>query len=258
MVIIGFGFVGAEAAATVRNLGHDVTVIDTAAAPLSQAVGPEVGAVLARLHESRGVRLLLGRSVLAADGSQPSRLILNDGTVVDADLVLVAVGARPAVGWLSGSGLDISDGVACSADLSVGPAGVFAAGDIARWPNGMLDQVSRCEHRSNAMDQGRRAAANLVRGSRTAYLSANYVWSDQFGRRLQLCGTPRSTEAVLIAPDGDDPDRDAGQLLVAYRANDRLSGVAAIGLPRAVAVAERLLGDRASWDEGISRLRALT
>jgi hypothetical protein len=139
VVVIGAGFIGSEAASSARATGCDVTVVEALPAPLIRGLGAEIGAACGLLHTDNDTVLHCGIGVsgITGDGSV-ERVHLADGTVLDADLVVVGIGVVPDTGWLEGSGLTLDDGVVCGADLAAGPPGVFAAGDCARWPNAAL------------------------------------------------------------------------------------------------------------------------
>jgi len=146
VAIVGAGFLGAEVAAVARELGLEVTVIDPLPAPMIRQFGAEMGELLRQLHEGRGVEVRCGTAVTAlnGDGGRVTGVDLADGSHVRADLVLVAVGARPATEWLAGSGLVIGDGVECD-QYCVAAPGVVAAGDVVRAGVVLLDGSVRRE-----------------------------------------------------------------------------------------------------------------
>ena len=134
VAVVGGGFIGAEVSWAARLLGRDVTIIDPLPALMVRGLGVTIGAVLARRHADNGVRLRLCRTVLRLEGRQRvERVVLDDGSAVDADLVVVGIGVDPSVAWLAGSGLDLADGLVCDAALRAGD-GVYAVGDVVRWP----------------------------------------------------------------------------------------------------------------------------
>ncbi len=193
LLVVGAGFIGMEVAATARALGAAVTVVEPLEVPLGRVIGPLAGEALTRLHEAHGVRLLLGRGVASLEATPGGlRAELDDGTTLEADAVLVGIGAVPNVEWLDGSGLEIEEsGVICDSTLEAAP-GVVVAGDIARWPYVKSERV-RLEHRTNAAEQGEHAAASLL-GSREPFSTVPYVWSDQYDVKIQLLGIPRPTD----------------------------------------------------------------
>jgi NADPH-dependent 2,4-dienoyl-CoA reductase/sulfur reductase-like enzyme len=166
MVVIGAGFIGLEAAATATQLGATVTVLEGAPAPLIRGLGAQMGTAIAGVHARNGVDVRCGVSVEGIEhDSRVRAVLLAGGERVEADAVLVGIGVTPATQWLEGSGLELRDGVVCDEFLSTGFLGVYAAGDLLRWPNAMFAHVEtdmRVEHWTNAAEQGAAAATNLV------------------------------------------------------------------------------------------------
>ena len=148
VVVIGAGFIGAEVAATARSLGLDVTIIEALDLPLARALPPEIGKLSAAVHRDHGVDLRLGVGVDGLDAGDDGRVRvvrLADGSEIEADVVVVGIGVVPNTEWLEGSGLTIDNGVVCDETTLAAP-GVVAAGDVARWPNPLFDEVMRVEH----------------------------------------------------------------------------------------------------------------
>lgn len=253
LVVVGAGFVGAGVAATARGLGVEVTIVELAQKPLAHALGRELGEACARLHGEHGVDLRCGRTVTAVEGKgRVERVTLSDGATLDADLLLVAVGAVPSTGWLADSGLELRDGVVCDRTLNAGHPAVYAAGDVARWQNELFGRELRVEHWTNAGEQGVHAAESLLAGSEQAapFLGVNYVWSDQYGLRIQFAGTVTDDVEVI---DGSLAGRS---FLAWYRSAGRIVGAVAIGSPQAFARSRRLIRQRAAWAEGLGALAA--
>lgn len=198
LVVLGAGFLGAEAASTARSRGCDVTVVEPAAVPLADAFGEQLGRRCAALHAEHGVRLLTGAraAALIADGAGAVRAVeLADGTRLPADVVLVAVGARPAVDWLADSGLRIAGGVVVDAEGRTGLDGVVAVGDcaarvIAETPVAGQHRVAG-QHWTDALHAPVPAVAALLGQEppqRPAITRLPYVWSHQYGVMIQLAG----------------------------------------------------------------------
>jgi 3-phenylpropionate/trans-cinnamate dioxygenase ferredoxin reductase component len=208
LAVVGAGFIGCEVASSARKLGLDVTVIDVAHQPMA-ALGPELGAWCADLHRAHGVDLRLGATVEGFEGARRLEAIrLGDGSRVDADVAVIALGAVPNTEWLTDAGLDLEPGVVCDATLRArGADDVFCAGDAAAWPHPMADgDVIRIEHWTNAAEQGAVAGRNMLAApeGRAAYASVPYFWSDQYDVKIQAVGlTTRAerTEIVESAPD---------------------------------------------------------
>ena len=149
VVVVGAGFIGSEVASSARALGRRVTIVEALETPLVRAVGPELGSSLSRLHEANGTELRCGARVVGVGGVDRLEFVeLADGTVLPADLLVVGIGSMPNTGWLDGSGLQLADGVVCDEYLHAGPDGVYAAGDVVRWPNPVFPEMGtmRLEH----------------------------------------------------------------------------------------------------------------
>ena len=187
VVVVGAGFLGCEVAAAACTGGLAVTLVDSLSAPMERHLGGILGRELGGVHAERGVRLAMDVRVVAIEGDgRAERVVLGDGTQLDTDLVVVAIGCEPDVAWLEDSGLPIGDGVLCDSTLQVVP-GVVAAGDVASWPNPAFGRRMRVEHRTNAAEQGAAAAMTLLGGS-DDFAPLPYFWSDQFDVRLHVHG----------------------------------------------------------------------
>lgn len=250
VLVVGAGFIGGEVAASCRSLGLDVTMVEAAATPLARAIGPELGSVYADLHSVNGVRLRLGVGVERLDGvSRVERAVLTDGTTVAADLVVVGVGAAPNVEWLRGSGLTLRDGIVCDATLNAGAPAVYAAGDLARWPNPLFGEEQRCEQWTNAAEQGRLAARNLLAGEAQAapFAGSNSFWSDQHGVRIQFAGVSRADEVRIV--DGDPAEH---RFLAVYRRGNRVVGALAMDCARSLMRTKILIERHTTWDAALA------
>lgn len=221
-VVIGAGFIGSEVASAARKRGLSPVVIEALPTPLVRAVGQEMGATLASLHTRNGTDLRCGVGVASIEGhGHVERVVLDDGTAIPADLVVVGAGAVPGVGWLEGSGLTLDNGVLCDEHLWTGVDGVYAAGDVARWHNGTFDRPMRLEHWTSAAEQGATAARNALNpGTPKAYSTVPYFWSDWYDVRIQFVGSPATDEIVVV----EDLDAD-GRIVALYREGERLAGV---------------------------------
>ncbi len=201
VAIVGAGFIGSETAATLRMLDCDVTLIDLDAVPMLRVLGEKLGSVLLRLHESHGVRTRFGVAVDALVGSKAVEGVrLEDGSVVDADCVVVGVGVVPNIEWLQGSGLVLEDGVACDAACAaIGAQRVVAAGDAASFDHPRYGRL-RVEHWDNAISQADAAAQTLLAapGDAQAFASIPFFWSDQYDCKLQLVGVARRGDTMRV------------------------------------------------------------
>ncbi|ONH31759.1 ferredoxin reductase [Pseudofrankia asymbiotica] len=240
VVVIGAGFIGCEVAATALSRGCQVCVVAIDDVPMRVPLGPMVGAELRRRHADAGVFFHLGLGVDAVDGSG---VVLSDGTRLDADVVVEAIGSRPATDWLEGNGLDLADGVACDGFLRLGgrPRTV-GVGDVARFPNALYDGAPRrVEHWQVAVDTGMYAAATLVADltgtpPEQPFRTVPTFWSDQAAVSLRALGQPGlGTEVEVL--EGDL----AGDAAIGYRRDGTLVGVLLLGMPRRMGVYLRRL-----------------
>ena len=249
VVVVGAGFIGSEVAASARKRGCEVTIVELETTPLARAIGPEMAGVLTGLHADNGTRLLLGVSIAEVEGESPLALRLSDGKELEADAVVVGIGVVPNVGWLDGGGLALENGIVCEPSLCAGPPGVFAIGDVASWPNELFDRRMRVEHWLNAGEQGRHAARNLLRGTADPFLSANYVWSDQYDKKIQCAGLCTVGEVEVV-----HGSIESGTFLVWYRHDGRVQGALGIGVPKLLMQSKVLIEQRASWDDAFRSL----
>ncbi|WP_328835975.1 NAD(P)/FAD-dependent oxidoreductase [Streptomyces europaeiscabiei] len=245
LVVVGAGFLGAEAAAVAWRLGVKVTLLEPAPVPLAHAVGGEVGAVLSRAHLDHGVDLRTGVTVteVTEDGVR-----LADGETVEADEVLVAIGSLPNTEWLADSGLAVGDGVLCD-EYCEAARNVYAAGDVARWYNPLFGASMRVEHRTNAAEQGMAVARNLLgTGTRKPFAPVPYFWSDQYDMKVQAYGRLRGHDEVAVV-DGDLVER---RFVAVYRTDDRVTGALAVGMPpKAIRQWRRAIASGARWHEAV-------
>ncbi|HEX6468050.1 MAG TPA: FAD-dependent oxidoreductase [Streptosporangiaceae bacterium] len=262
LAIVGAGWIGAEVATAAAAAGCRVTVVEAAGAPLSAALGAEVGALTAPWYAEAGVELVTGRAVAAveADG-----LALTGGGRIEADEVLVCVGVRPETGWLAGSGLALDRGVAVDGALRAAladPGGggapgrgrpgvprpeVVAAGDCAAWWSARYRRRLRVEHWDTALNSPDVAAATLV-GRPAVYDPVPYFWSEQFGRMVQYAGSHRSAGEGAERDGEDGAERlvmrgdPAGRKWAAcWLSGDRLDAILTVDQPRDLVQARRIM-----------------
>ncbi|WP_214327938.1 NAD(P)/FAD-dependent oxidoreductase [Nonomuraea sediminis] len=220
LVVIGGGFVGAEVAATARDLGLDVTLVESGPAPLARVVGVPMAEALAALHRRRGVRLLPGSVVteLTGDG-RVDGVRLADGTHLPADVVVVGIGAVPTIDWLQDSGLELGDGVLCDEAGGTSVPGIVAVGDCAAWYDPNQGSHHRIEHWTGARQRASVAAATLLSGgtARTEARRPSYIWSDQFDVKIQFIGHAADADTVSV----EEGDPAGHSFLAVYRQGDR-------------------------------------
>ncbi|MFF7475720.1 FAD-dependent oxidoreductase [Streptomyces sp. NPDC008092] len=252
VAVVGGGFIGAEVAASCRAVGIPVTLIEAAPVLLGRVVGPRMGEVITALHRDHGVDVRLGVSVAAPLGTtRISGLELSDGSVVHADVVVVAIGVTPATGWLAGSGLTIDDGVLCDETCLAAP-GIVAAGDIARWPNLLFGETRRVEHWDNAIRQARHAACRLLAGDseagRVPYQPVPWFWSDQYDRKLQLVGSTVGHDEVRVV-EGDPSD---GRFVALYRRDGKVTAALGVNRARSIQRYRGLILSGLRWADAVS------
>jgi 3-phenylpropionate/trans-cinnamate dioxygenase ferredoxin reductase subunit len=224
IAVIGGGWVGSESAASLRQLGHDVTLISNLGRPLQRVLGPEVAQVYARLHEEQGVHLRHGHVAAIEGEERVDGVRLADGQAIPADLVVVGVGAAPRIELATRGGLETIDGaIKVDALLRTSASGVFAAGDVAAaWHPG-LERHLRVEHWDNAIHQGRAAAASML-GAGEPYARTPYFYSDQYDLGMEYRGIATSWESVVIRGDLEAREFHAfwlsgGRIVAAMNAN---------------------------------------
>ena len=240
VAVVGAGFIGAEVAASARQLGLEVTMIEALETPLAQSLGPEIGRMLQAAHEKRGVHVRCGRRVEGFDGTNELRgLRLDDGSRVECELAVIGIGVRPAVAWLSGSGVELDDGVKCDPSLATTVPGVVAAGDVASWYNPLFEERMRVEHWTNAVEQARHAVATLLTRPAKPFESAPMFWSDQFDIKIQGAGHPRPTDELVIV---GEPESE--RFIGLYSRNDTLVGAVAFNRPPKLVRLRTLIAER--------------
>lgn len=231
LVVVGGGFIGAEVASTARRLGLDVTVVEAAPIPLAGPLGAQMGFLVSRLHADHGVRLLCGTGVRALAGTgRVEAVLLDDGRRLDADTVVVGVGARPCTGWLAGSGLELADGVRCDAAGRTNIPGIVAVGDCAAWYEPAVGAHRRVEHWTGARERPAAAVAALLSGGQGSPQPPRppYFWSDQYGTRIQFAGYAAESDSVEVE-EGAAADRS---FLAVYRSAGRPVAVLGLNQPR--------------------------
>jgi len=257
--VVGAGFIGREAAATARARGCEVAVLEGGPVPLARALGPEIGHAIAEVHRRHGVEVRCSAAVqgFSSDAARVTA-VLTDSGPERADAVLVGIGVRPATDWLDGSGLELRDGVVCDATLRAAP-GIYAAGDVARWPNALYVDVEvdmRVEHWTNAAEQGAVAARNCLAeaaGTPAAgYSCAPFFWSDQFEAKIQFLGRAQPGADVDVVAG----DPESGKFCAAYSVGGILRGVLGVSMPKLVMPSRALLERRATREEALAHFAA--
>jgi 3-phenylpropionate/trans-cinnamate dioxygenase ferredoxin reductase subunit len=259
VAVIGAGWIGSEVAASARQVGAEVTLVDPLSVPLQRVLGDRIGGLFARLHADHGVDLRLGTGVAGfrGAGTAVDTVVLDDGSTLAADLVVVGVGVIPRTDLAAAAGLQVDDGVVTDEHLETGAPGVYAAGDVASAWHPHYARHLRVEHWANALNQGRTAGANVAAGG-VAYDRIPYFFSDQYDLGMEYVGLGRPDDEVTVRGDEDARELIAfwhrdGQVTAAMNVNvwdvvDDLRALVAGGAtvdPRALADPDVPLGDLA-------------
>jgi NADPH-dependent 2,4-dienoyl-CoA reductase/sulfur reductase-like enzyme len=223
-VIVGAGFIGCEVAATLRSCGLKVTVIDIDRLPMLRVLNEPLAQLVLDMHRKAGVDFQLQTAVEALEGSESVEAVrLSNGRVIAAELVIIAIGVRPSVGWLVNSGIRLEDGIVCDERCAVlGTYGIVAAGDVARWHNPLFGQSMRVEHWDNAIAQGEAAAHTLLQGTRALpFASVPFFWSDQYSSKFQMAGMSSLANEFRVI----EGSLNSAQFIAAFLRDERLVGV---------------------------------
>lgn len=233
LVVVGGGLVGSEVAAAARSLGLAVTLVSRGPGPMTEIFGPEVGRMIARLHEAHGTRFVAGAATRLEGDDRVRAVRLAVGTAIPADIVLVAIGTRPATDWLAGSGLLRPDGsLRPGPNLSVADQ-ITAAGDVIT-PAGHWDSAAR---------QAETAARTLLEGrSAPAFNEVTMFWSGLYGSKLQMIGCPSRNGPVEVA----EGSLEEGRCVLTYGEGTRTTGVLLINSPHRIPAYRPLLAAAAA------------
>lgn len=245
-VVVGAGFIGLEVASAARELGLEVTVLEYGPQPMARVLPAEVGQLFERLHAAAGSDVRCGVQVV---GIEDGTVHLAHDDQVSGDVIVVGIGASPNDAWLTGSGLEVGDGVVCDETLRAASR-VYAIGDLARWMHPLYGSI-RMEHWTGAQDHARVAAANLVAelsGVAEAARVADaipYFWSDQLGMKLQMSGWTQECDAVHFSREGKR------QLILTGR-DERLTAAITINWPRELALHRRKLASQLDFATAVA------
>jgi 3-phenylpropionate/trans-cinnamate dioxygenase ferredoxin reductase subunit len=244
VVVIGAGWIGAEVAASARQRGLDVTVIEPLTVPLERVLGTEVGAVYRDIHVDHGVHMLLGTGVEAFEGGTAvERVRTSDGRELECDFVVVGVGAQPRIGLAAQAGLAVDNGILVDEHLQTSAPGVFAAGDVANAHHPFYGEQIRVEHWANALHQGPLAARAML-GQPDVYDRLPYFFSDQYDVGMEYAGFARRWDRVIFR--GDPATRE---FIAFWLTGDRVVAGMNVNVWDVIDPIQRLIGERAAVDD---------
>jgi len=222
-VVIGASFIGLEVAASLRERKVEVAVVGKDPQPLEKILGRELGNLIRETHEAHDVKFYLGRTPVAIDDRHVE---LDDGTILEGDLVVVGIGVRPNTALAEKASIATDRGVLVNEYLETSVPEIFAAGDIARWPDARTGRKIRVEHWVVAQRQGQTAARNIL-GAHERFVAPPFFWSNHFDLHIRYVGHGSGDDQVSVS--GDLKAKDAS---VIFRAGGRVTAVASIGRNR--------------------------
>ena len=238
VVIIGAGYIGLEVAAVCRTLGLEVTVVEMADRVMSRVVSPQVSAFYERKHAANGVEFRLNSALQAIHGdARVTAVELNNGDLLDADVVLIGAGILPNCELAEAAGLEVDNGIVVDDRCQSSDASIFAVGDCSSHPNGIYNRRVRLESVHNALEQAKTAASNIC-GSLQSYSQVPWFWSDQYDLKLQIAGLSAGYDQVAIRGD-----MDAEKFACFYLRDGVLIAVDAVNSPKDFMLSKRLIAE---------------
>jgi 3-phenylpropionate/trans-cinnamate dioxygenase ferredoxin reductase component len=244
VVVVGAGWIGAEVAASARQRGLEVTVLDPASFPLERVMGTEVGAIYRDIHTDHGVQMLMGTGVAAFEGNGAvERVRTSAGRVLKCDFAVVGVGVEPRTGLAAEAGIAVDNGLLVDEHLQTSAPGVFAAGDVANSHHPFYGERIRVEHWANALNQGPAAARNML-GQGTAYERLPYFFSDQYDVGMEYTGFARSWDRVVFR--GDPATRE---FVAFWLVHDRVVAGMNVNVWDVTNPIKRLISERVAVDD---------
>jgi 3-phenylpropionate/trans-cinnamate dioxygenase ferredoxin reductase subunit len=217
LVVVGSGWIGCEVAASARQKGCEVTVLEMGALPLERVLGPELGRVYLELHSEHGVEILAHTTAARFEGDGTvSRVVTNGGAAIEADTVVVGIGVLPRTELAESAGLAVGNGVRVDERLEASVPGIFAAGDVADAFHPVYGQRIRVEHWANALRQGEVAARSML-GRPAAHEEIPYFFSDQYDAGMEYSGFAREWDEVVFRGD-----RRSREFIAFWRKDERV------------------------------------
>ena len=244
VVVVGAGWIGAEVAASARQRGLEVTVIDPNTVPLERVLGIEAGAVYRDIHTDHGAQMLLGTGVESFEGDGAvERVRTSDGRELECDFVVVGIGVQPRTQLAAAAGIAVDDGILVDEHLQTSAPGVFAAGDVANAHHPFYGERIRVEHWANALNQGPAAARNML-GRADSYDRLPYFFSDQYDTGMEYTGFARSWERVVFRGDPA-----SGEFIAFWLAGDRVLAGMNVNVWDVTDPIQRLIRERVAVDD---------
>jgi 3-phenylpropionate/trans-cinnamate dioxygenase ferredoxin reductase subunit len=244
VVVIGAGWIGAEVAASARQRGLEVTVLNPLTVPLERVLGAEVGAVYRDLHLDHGVQMLMGTGVEAFEGgTSVERVRTTDGRELDCDFVVVGVGVQPRTALAAQAGIAVDNGILVDEHLQTGAPGVFAAGDVANAQHPFYRERVRVEHWANALHQGP-VAARAMLGEPDVYDRLPYFFSDQYDVGMEYAGFARTWDRVIFR--GDPATRE---FIAFWLSGNRVVAGMNVNVWDVIDPIQRLIAERVAVDD---------
>jgi 3-phenylpropionate/trans-cinnamate dioxygenase ferredoxin reductase subunit len=226
-VVVGMGFIGSEVAASLRQSGVEVAVVDRNKVPLRRVLGEEVGRVIEGIHRDHGAQLIFEDTVAAIEGAgRVERVTTQHGRQIECDFVVVGLGVEPVTELLVGTGVEIDNGIVVDEYCRTGVEGIYAAGDVANHYHPVFGRHIRVEHWQNALKQGPAAARNML-GEGGPYEEVTWFWSDQYEHNLQYAGFHTEWEELVVR--GSTEERN---FVAFYRKDGRVLAAVAINRGR--------------------------
>jgi 3-phenylpropionate/trans-cinnamate dioxygenase ferredoxin reductase subunit len=244
VVVVGAGWIGAEVAASARQRGLEVSVVEPSTVPLERVLGTEVGAVYRDIHADHGVRMLMGTGVEAFEGDTAvERVRTSDGRLLECDFVVVGVGVQPRTELAAQAGIAVGDGILVDEHLRTGAPGVFAAGDVANAHHPFYGERIRVEHWANALNQGPAAARNMLDLAKP-YDRLPYFFSDQYDVGMEYTGFARTWDRVVFR--GDPASRE---FIAFWLTGDRVLAGMNVNVWDVTEPIQRLVRERVAVDD---------
>jgi 3-phenylpropionate/trans-cinnamate dioxygenase ferredoxin reductase subunit len=223
--VVGMGFIGSEIASSLRQMGVGVVAVEGGKFPLAKVLGEDIGRIMEHIHRDHGVEMIFEDRVSGFEGTgRVERIVTHGGRRIDCDFAVVGVGVEPVTDVVSGSGINVDNGIVVDEYCRTNVPGVFAAGDVTNHYHPVFRQRMRVEHWHNAMNQGAAAARNMM-GRTSVYDEIHWFWSDQYDYNLQYTGFHREWDELTVR--GSLKDRD----FIAFYVKDGIM-VAAVGMNR--------------------------